>query len=65
MPLLPLVEAELQRMLQLGVIKKVEQPNEWCSGMVVAPKASGNVQICVDLTKLSKSVQREAYLSLS
>ena len=39
-PLLPKVEAELQRMLQLGVIKKVEQPTEWCSGVVMIPKAT-------------------------
>ena len=37
-PLLP--KAELQRMLQLGVIEKVEQPTEWCSGVVVVPKAT-------------------------
>lgn len=61
-PLLPKVEAELQRMLQLGVIEKVEQPTEWCSGMVVVPKANGNVWICVDLTKLNKSVQRERHI---
>ena len=58
-PLLPKVETELQRMLQLGVIEKVTQPTEWCSGMVVVPKSNGNVRICVDLTMLNKNVKRE------
>ena len=61
-PLLPKVETELQRMLQLGVIEKVTQPTEWCSGMVVVPKSNGNVRICVDLTMLNKNVKRERHI---
>ena len=61
-PLLPKVEAELQRMLQLGVIEKMSQPTPWCSGMVVVPKPNGNVWICVDLSKLNKKVQRERHI---
>ena len=56
------LETELQGMLQLGVIEKVTQPTEWCSGMVVVPKSNGNVRICVDLTMLNKSVQRERHI---
>ena len=61
-PLLPKVEAELNRIQKLGVIEKIEQPTDWCSGMVVVPKANGKVRICVDLTKLNKSVQRERHI---
>ena len=52
---------ELERMLKMGVIERVEEPSEWCSGMVVAPKSSGEVRICVDLTELNKNVQRENF----
>ena len=62
LPLLPKVEAELQRMEALGVISKIEEPTEWCSPMVVVPKQNGTVRICVDLTKLNESVQRERLL---
>jgi len=61
-PLLPKVEAELARMQELGVIDKVEQATEWCAGMVVVPKANGQVRICMDLTKLNKSVCRERHI---
>ena len=54
-------EKELMRMVELGVIERVEEHREWCAGMVVAPKASGDVRICVDLTVLNKSVLRENY----
>ena len=60
-PLQKLVKQELERMEQMGVIGKVEQPTEWCAGMVVVPKANGRVRICVDLMKLNESVQRERH----
>ena len=52
---------ELERMEKLDVIEKVEDYREWCAGMVVAPKTSGAVRICVDLTNLNKSVKRENF----
>ena len=55
------VKEELERMEQLGVITKVEQPTDWCAGMVVLPKPSGKVRIYVDLTKLNESIHRERH----
>ena len=60
-PLLDKTKQEIDRMLKNGVISKVEQPTEWCAPMVVTPKPNGDVRICVDLTKLNKSILREAY----
>ena len=59
---IPKVKEELQRMEQMGIIRQVTEPSEWCAGMVVVPKASGKVRICVDLTKLNKSVRRERHV---
>ena len=61
-PLLPKVKEELQRMQDAGVISKVEQPTQWCAGMVVVPKADGRVRICVDLTKLNECIYRERHI---
>ena len=60
-PLLKSVEQELDRMESMGVITRVSQPTDWCAGMVVVPKSSGKVRICVDLTKLNESVRRERH----
>ena len=49
-------------MEELGVIKKVEQPTDWCAGIVVVPKSNGSLQICVDLTRLNASVRRERHV---
>lgn len=49
-------------MEDLGVISKVEAPTDWCAGMVVVPKADGNIRICVDLTKLNENVCRAKHI---
>ena len=48
------VKEELDRMEELGVIAKVTEPTPWCAGMVVVPKKSGSVRICVDLKPLNE-----------
>ena len=57
----PKVKAELQNMEDLGVISRVNEPTPWCTAMVVVPKASGAVRICVDMKPLNEHVQREVY----
>lgn len=61
-PLLSKVKEELERMQSLGVISRVEEPTEWCSGMVPVPSKNGSVCICVDLTRLNEAVCREKYI---
>ena len=55
------VQCELQRMQGLGVISPVEEPTPWCAAMVVVPKDSGAVRICVDLKPLNENVLREVH----
>ena len=53
---------ELKNMEGQGVISRVEEPTDWCSGMVIVPKSNGNVLIRVDYTKLNKNVRRELHV---
>ena len=62
LPLMKPVKKELERMEQLGVIAKIDEPTDWCAGMVVVPKSGGKVRICIDLTKLNQSVCRERHI---
>ena len=61
LPLRDKVKEELERMEAMGVISKVDQPTPWCAGMVVVPKISGAVRICVVLKPLNQSVLREVH----
>lgn len=54
-------KAEIDKMLDLGVIEPVEQPTEWCSGLTIAPKGKDKIRVCIDLTQLNKGVMREIY----
>ena len=61
LPLRSKVAEELDRMEKAGVISKVTEPTEWCAGMVVVPKKTGQVRICVDLKPINQSVLREVH----
>ena len=55
------VRTELEKMERMGVIKKVTEPSQWCAGVVIVPKSTGAVRICVDLKPLNASVLREPH----
>ena len=61
LPLRSKVQNELQQMENLGVISPIQEPTPWCAAMVVVPKDSGAVRICVDLKPLNESVLREVH----
>ena len=61
LPLLKKTKDEIEKMLQMGVISRVDEPTPWCSPMVVTPKPNSDVRICVDLTKLNQNIRREAH----
>ena len=57
----PKVQAESEHMEGLGVISCVSEPIPWCAAMVVVPKPSGAVRICVDMKPLNENVLREVH----
>ena len=62
-PLVGPVKEELQHMVALGVISRVEEPTDWCVGMVVLSKKNQTkVRLCVDLTGLNVYVCCEKYI---
>ena len=52
---------ELNKMLKLGVIRKIEKPTEWCHPIVAVFKPSGGIRLCIDLRKLNVGVERELH----
>ncbi len=61
LPMLDKVKAEILRMEKLGVIRKVDQPTEWCHPIVIVGKPNNKIRLCIDLTKLNLGVRREFY----
>ena len=44
-----------------GVIKKVTEPTDWVSSLVVTQKTNGNVRVCIDPQQLNKALKRSHY----
>ena len=61
LPIRAKVQDALKKIESMGVISRVEQPTQWCAGMVAIPKKNGKLRICVYLKNLNEAVQREAY----
>ena len=64
----PAIKAELDRMVEKGVIAPVNRPTPWVSQMVASKKkkgvgggGGGGIRICIDLPHLNKALKREHY----
>ena len=55
-------EKELERLEKLDIMETVEGPTLWVSPVVVVPKKSGEIRICVDMREANQAVKREKHL---
>ena len=51
--------AKVNELLEKDIIEKVEGPTAWVSPVVVAPKASGDIRLCVDMRRANEAIIRE------
>ena len=56
------VEKELKRLEELDIIEKVDGSTPWISPIVVVPKKSGEVRICIYMREANEAVKREKHL---
>ena len=54
----PKIEAELKKMEELGVIKRVREHTDWCSSIVYSTKRDGSIRVCLDPKQLNDSIKR-------
>eukprot|EP00794_Sanderia_malayensis_P002352 gene2352-2708_t len=59
--LLDPLKKELSRMEEMGVIRRVEEPTDWCHPIVLVKKDNGSIRLCLDLTRFNVAVKREFY----
>ena len=53
------LKAELNRMVSLEVIEKVDHPTDWVNSIVIVEKANGDIRICLDPKDLNRAIKRE------
>ena len=52
---------EIDRLIDVGVLTKVEEPTKWVSSAVVTAKPNGKVRVCIDPRPLNKALHRSHY----
>lgn len=52
---------ELDRMLKLTVVEKVNEPTEWLNPIVIVGKPNGEIRVCLDPQPLNAAILREHY----
>ncbi len=55
------VSAKLEELERLDIIETVRGPTPWVSPLVVVPKSSGEIRVCVDMRQVNTAVIRERY----
>ena len=52
------VEAKIDELLREDIIERVEGPTPWVSPVVIVPKQSGDIRLCVDMRQANQAVLR-------
>ena len=55
------VGEKLDELENLDVIEKVSGPTPWVSPVVVVPKPSGDIRLCVDMRQANRAIIRERH----
>lgn len=60
-PLREALKRELDRMANMSVIKKVQEPTDWVNSMVITKKKNDELRMCMDPKDLNENIKREYY----
>ena len=55
------VAKELDQLEKQGIIEKVDSPMPWVFPLVITPKKSGDVRICIDMRMANRAIKRERH----
>ncbi|PIK59033.1 hypothetical protein BSL78_04060 [Apostichopus japonicus] len=52
---------ELDRLLDLGILREVREPTDWVNDIVLVTKPNGSLRLCLDPRELNKFIKRPHY----
>ena len=56
------VTIELQRLLDLDIIERVNGPTSWINPVVVVPKTNDRIRLCLDMRRANEAIIRERHV---
>lgn len=57
----PKLQEELHRLEKLNIIKRVDEPTDWVSSIVLVEKPDGKLRLCIDPQYLNKAIKRSHF----
>ena len=55
------IEQKLEELVNHDIIEPVEGPTPWVSPVVIVPKPSGDIRLCVDMRRANQAIVRERH----
>ena len=55
------VDAELLNLKEKGIVERVDGPTPRVSPLVITPKKTGEVRVCVDMRRANRAIVRERH----
>ena len=55
------IKTKLDEMVDIGVIRPVEKPSQWCSSITYPTKKDGSIRICLDPKKLNANLVKRPH----
>ena len=55
------IEYQTDEFVELDITEIVSGPTSWVSPVVVVPKPSGDIRLCVDMRQANMAVKRERF----
>lgn len=56
------VEDQLNRLLKMGIIERVNGPSPWVSPVVIVIKDNGDIRLCIDMRRANTAIRREYHM---
>ena len=56
------ISTELSRLLKSDIIEKVDGPTTWLNPIVVVPKSSGKIRLCLGMRQANKAIIRKRHI---
>jgi transposase InsO family protein len=60
-PISMMDKLKAERMKQLDVIEKIDEPTDWVSSLVIVEKPDGKIRLCLDPRDLNKAIKRQLH----
>lgn len=57
----PRLQEELNRLMSLDIIAKVDEPTDWVSNIVLVEKPDGKLRLCLDPQPLNQAIKRSHF----